>query len=365
MRSIHAATVNVQRPGAVDGERAAPAVVPERLERRLAPAPRARARGSGRRAEHVVARRGRSSPETTTSSPTTRLTGKRPQSTCGSTSLDLDRRAADLCARRAMGVRLSQVDETQTRQRSPAASDVAARRPARRGGVPLRRLARGGRPVVVAGAAARPARRRRLAVQRRVGVRRLAALLAEPRARVTAAEVEDFVARHPFWTRRLGSLRRQGRARRPGSLRARVERAARLRARARRAHLRRHADLRRRRQRRARRAPRALPRRRGRRRAARRATRRRGQHWGNPLYDWRAHRATGYRWWIERFRRTFELVDLARIDHFRGFVAYWAIPERHRTAAARPLAYRARAPSPSTRRAPRSASCRSSRRTSA
>ena len=57
-----------------------------------------------------------------------------------------------------------------------------------------------------------------------------------------------------------------------------------------------------------------------------------GQHWGNPLYDWRAHRATGYRWWIERFRRTFELVDLARIDHFRGFVAYWAIPERHKTA---------------------------------
>jgi 4-alpha-glucanotransferase len=57
-----------------------------------------------------------------------------------------------------------------------------------------------------------------------------------------------------------------------------------------------------------------------------------GQHWGNPLYDWRAHRATGYRWWTERFRRTFELVDLARIDHFRGFVAYWAIPERHRTA---------------------------------
>ena len=57
-----------------------------------------------------------------------------------------------------------------------------------------------------------------------------------------------------------------------------------------------------------------------------------GQHWGNPLYDWPAHRATGYRWWIERFRRTFELVDLARIDHFRGFVAYWAVPERHRTA---------------------------------
>jgi len=57
-----------------------------------------------------------------------------------------------------------------------------------------------------------------------------------------------------------------------------------------------------------------------------------GQRWGNPLYDWPAHRATGYRWWVERFRRALELVDLVRVDHFRGFVAYWAIPERHRTA---------------------------------
>ena len=45
-----------------------------------------------------------------------------------------------------------------------------------------------------------------------------------------------------------------------------------------------------------------------------------GQLWGNPLYDWTAMRADGYRWWIERFRRTFDLVDLTRIDHFRGFV---------------------------------------------
>ena len=57
-----------------------------------------------------------------------------------------------------------------------------------------------------------------------------------------------------------------------------------------------------------------------------------GQHWGNPLYDWPTHRATRYRWWIERFRRTFELVDVSRVDHFRGFVSYWAIPERHKTA---------------------------------
>jgi 4-alpha-glucanotransferase len=44
------------------------------------------------------------------------------------------------------------------------------------------------------------------------------------------------------------------------------------------------------------------------------------------------HRATDYRWWTERFRRTFELVDLCRVDHFRGFVSYWAIPARNTTA---------------------------------
>ena len=52
-----------------------------------------------------------------------------------------------------------------------------------------------------------------------------------------------------------------------------------------------------------------------------------GQRWGNPLYDWPALRRRGYRWWVERLRRTFDLYDLARIDHFRGFVAYWAVPE--------------------------------------
>jgi 4-alpha-glucanotransferase len=57
-----------------------------------------------------------------------------------------------------------------------------------------------------------------------------------------------------------------------------------------------------------------------------------GQLWGNPLYDWAAMRAQGYRWWIERLRRTFELYDLARLDHFRGFVSYWAVPEGNRTA---------------------------------
>ena len=57
-----------------------------------------------------------------------------------------------------------------------------------------------------------------------------------------------------------------------------------------------------------------------------------GQLWGSPIYAWPAHRAEGYRWWIERFRRTFELVDVARLDHFRGFVAYWAVPAGAPTA---------------------------------
>jgi 4-alpha-glucanotransferase len=57
-----------------------------------------------------------------------------------------------------------------------------------------------------------------------------------------------------------------------------------------------------------------------------------GQLWGNPLYDWTAMRAAGYRWWIERFRRAFDLVDLTRVDHFRGFVSYWAVPAGNTTA---------------------------------
>jgi 4-alpha-glucanotransferase len=50
-----------------------------------------------------------------------------------------------------------------------------------------------------------------------------------------------------------------------------------------------------------------------------------GQLWGNPLYDWAALRAQGYRWWIDRLRRTAQLFDLSRIDHFRGFVSYWSV----------------------------------------
>jgi 4-alpha-glucanotransferase len=57
-----------------------------------------------------------------------------------------------------------------------------------------------------------------------------------------------------------------------------------------------------------------------------------GQLWGNPLYDWPALRRRRYRWWIARLARVFALFDLARIDHFRGFTAYWAVPKGARTA---------------------------------
>ncbi len=52
----------------------------------------------------------------------------------------------------------------------------------------------------------------------------------------------------------------------------------------------------------------------------------RGQLWGNPLYDWPALQRRRYRWWVARLRRTFALFDVTRIDHFRGFVACWAVP---------------------------------------
>ncbi len=57
-----------------------------------------------------------------------------------------------------------------------------------------------------------------------------------------------------------------------------------------------------------------------------------GQLWGNPLYRWDALADDGYRWWIERFRRSFALFDYVRLDHFRGFVDFWAIPAGAPTA---------------------------------
>lgn len=57
-----------------------------------------------------------------------------------------------------------------------------------------------------------------------------------------------------------------------------------------------------------------------------------GQRWGNPLYDWIAMKQSGYQWWIDRFRSTFELFDAVRVDHFRGFEAAWYIPTGEPTA---------------------------------
>ncbi|HAG69710.1 MAG TPA: 4-alpha-glucanotransferase, partial [Lachnospiraceae bacterium] len=51
-----------------------------------------------------------------------------------------------------------------------------------------------------------------------------------------------------------------------------------------------------------------------------------GQLWGNPLYDWDYHKQTGYKWWISRLKHCFELYDIVRIDHFRGFDEYYSVP---------------------------------------
>jgi 4-alpha-glucanotransferase len=57
-----------------------------------------------------------------------------------------------------------------------------------------------------------------------------------------------------------------------------------------------------------------------------------GQLWGNPLYNWQKLADTGYRWWIDRIRAMLHMVDIIRIDHFRGFEAYWEIPAGEETA---------------------------------
>jgi 4-alpha-glucanotransferase len=158
-----------------------------------------------------------------------------------------------------------------------------------------------------------------------------AQLLAQPEARVTADEVEDFVARHPYWTGSWASF--AGAEAIADQVRFEREWGA-VRAYAAELGVRLIGDL-----------PiyvsdegadhAGWPELFARGEVAGAppdALSALGQRWGNPLYDWPAHRATGYRWWCERFRRTFELVDFCRVDHFRGFVSYWAIPERNRTA---------------------------------
>ncbi len=57
-----------------------------------------------------------------------------------------------------------------------------------------------------------------------------------------------------------------------------------------------------------------------------------GQLWGNPLYRWERHKETGYEWWLERFHAILKMVDIVRLDHFRGFSAYWEIPAGNPTA---------------------------------
>ncbi|MFN8523722.1 MAG: 4-alpha-glucanotransferase [Chloroflexota bacterium] len=57
-----------------------------------------------------------------------------------------------------------------------------------------------------------------------------------------------------------------------------------------------------------------------------------GQRWGNPLYAWDRMAADGYRWWVARFKATFRHVDVVRLDHFRGFQAYWEVPATEETA---------------------------------
>lgn len=57
-----------------------------------------------------------------------------------------------------------------------------------------------------------------------------------------------------------------------------------------------------------------------------------GQLWGNPIYNWDVMRKEGYAWWINRLNHILKLVDLVRIDHFRGFVAYWEVPAQEKTA---------------------------------
>ena len=57
-----------------------------------------------------------------------------------------------------------------------------------------------------------------------------------------------------------------------------------------------------------------------------------GQLWGNPLYDWKYHKKTGFRWWLRRMKYCFDLYDVVRVDHFRGFDEYYAIPADAETA---------------------------------
>jgi 4-alpha-glucanotransferase len=57
-----------------------------------------------------------------------------------------------------------------------------------------------------------------------------------------------------------------------------------------------------------------------------------GQLWGNPIFNWKLLQSAGYKWWVERFRAALRLYDIVRIDHFRGFEAYWEVSATESTA---------------------------------
>lgn len=87
-----------------------------------------------------------------------------------------------------------------------------------------------------------------------------------------------------------------------------------------------------------------------------------GQLWGNPVYNWAAHKKTGYAWWIWRMKSNMALFDVIRLDHFRGFAAYWEVDAAEEHRRGRQVAQGPRhgaVPAPSRRR---SAPFRSSRR---
>ncbi|HIE25302.1 MAG TPA: 4-alpha-glucanotransferase [Anaerolineales bacterium] len=57
-----------------------------------------------------------------------------------------------------------------------------------------------------------------------------------------------------------------------------------------------------------------------------------GQLWGNPLYQWEEHKKTNYAWWVKRMHAILNMVDIVRLDHFRGFSSYWEVPAEELTA---------------------------------
>ena len=57
-----------------------------------------------------------------------------------------------------------------------------------------------------------------------------------------------------------------------------------------------------------------------------------GQLWGNPVYDWKHLKNERFDWWVQRFKKLVQLVDVVRIDHFRGFQSFWQVPKGEKTA---------------------------------